>query len=40
VPAALFSEDFDLFPGEIGSLKFPPDMLDTVAGGVMKSWIF
>jgi hypothetical protein len=40
VPAALFSEDFDLFPDEIGSLKFPPDMLHTVAGGVMKSWIF
>lgn len=40
VPATLFSNDFLLFAGEIGSLKFPPDMLHTVCGGVLKSWIF
>jgi hypothetical protein len=40
VPATLFSPDFDMFPEEVGALKFPPDLLHTVCGGVLKSWIF
>lgn len=40
VPAALFHEQFNLFPDELTALKFPPDMLHTVCGGILKSWIF
>jgi hypothetical protein len=38
VPSALLGPDFTLFDNHM--LMFPPDLLHTVCGGILKSWIF
>jgi hypothetical protein len=40
VPSALLGPDFELFPSKHHMLMFPPDLLHTVCGGILKSWIF
>jgi hypothetical protein len=40
VACALLSPEFQLFPSRDHMLMFPPDLLHTVCGGILKSWIF
>jgi hypothetical protein len=40
VAGAFLGPDFELFKSRHHMLMFPPDLLHTVCGGVLKSWIF
>lgn len=40
VPSVMLGPDFQLFPSKHHMLMFPPDLLHTVCGGILKSWIF
>jgi hypothetical protein len=40
IPSTFLEPEARLFPEDKGTLMFPPDLLHTVCGGVLKSWIF